>query len=115
MTQTTGDDSILRRIRSRVAGSAGEPGRPAVPVLDENEMRAALRQVARNRVSQMLGQLRAARGLSYEQVRQQTGLPMQLLYDVEYRDRRLTVDELRRLAICYDVSINDILGVDLDP
>jgi hypothetical protein len=48
-------------------------------------------------------------------VRQRTGLTMQLLYDVEYRDRSLTVDELRLLAICYEVSVNDILGIDLEP
>ena len=78
-------------------------------------MNRALRQVARNRISQMLSQLRATRGLSYEQVRQQTGLPMQLIYDLEYRDRRLTVDELRLLAACYDVGVNDVLGIDLDP
>ena len=63
----------------------------------------------------MLSQLRAARGLTYEQVRQQTGLSMQLVYDVEYRERRLTLDELRLLAACYEVSVNDILGIDVEP
>ena len=115
MTHEASDDSILKRIRSRVTGAGSTPGRPAVPAQDENELRSALRQVARNRISQMLSQLRATRGLSYEQVRQQTGLPMQLIYDLEYRDRRLTVDELRLLAACYDVGVNDILGIDLDP
>ena len=71
--------------------------------------------MARTRVSQMLSQLRAARGLTYEQVRKQTGLPMQLVYDVEYRERRLTLDELRLLAACYEVSVNDILGIDVEP
>ena len=115
MTHAPSDDSILKRIRSRVAGSASDPARPAAPVQDETDLRNAVRQVARSRISQMLSQLRAARGLSYEQVRQQTGLWTQLLYDMEYRDRRLTVDELRRLAVCYDVGVNDILGIDLDP
>ena len=115
MTDASRDDSILNRIRSRVPGAAGATRQPAAPAQDETELRNALRQLARTRVSQMLSQLRAARGLSYEQVRQQTGLPMQLLYDVEYRDRRLTADELRLLAACYDVSVNDLLGIDLDP
>jgi DNA-binding Xre family transcriptional regulator len=115
MTDASHDDSILKRIRSRVPGAAGTPRQPAAPAQDEAELRKALRQMARSRVSQMLGQLRAARGLSYEQVRQRTGLTMQLLYDVEYRDRSLTVDELRLLAICYEVSVNDILGIDLEP
>ncbi len=115
MTQTTPDDSILNRIRGRMGAAAGAPRPPAGPATDENELRTALRQMARRRISQTLSQLRAARGLAYEQVRQQTGLSMQVIYDVEYRDRRLTVDELRLLAACYDVSVNDILGVDLEP
>ena len=110
MTTGTGDDSILKRLRRGVAASP-----PAVPAQDEGEQRRALRQVARTRVSQMLSQLRAVRGLTYEQVRQQTGLPMQLVYDVEYRERRLTLDELRLLAACYEVSVNDILGIDVEP
>lgn len=110
MTTGTGDDSIFKRLRRAAA-----PSQPAAPAQDEGELRRALRQVARTRVSQMLSQLRAARGLTYEQVRQQTGLPMQLVYDVEYRDRRLTLDELRLLAACYAVSVNDILGIDVEP
>ena len=115
MTHVTDDDSILKRIRSRVPGAAGAPRQPAAPAQNGAELRNALRQMARSRVSQMLGQLRAARGLSYEQARQRTGLTMQLLYDMEYRDRRLTMDELRLLAACYEVSVNDILGIDLEP
>ncbi len=115
MTQSTHDDSILNRIRGRLGGAPGATRPPEGPAADETELRAALRQMARRRISQTLSQLRAARGLAYEQVRQQTGLPMQLLYDMEYRDRRLSVDELRLLAACYDVSVNDILGIDLEP
>ena len=115
MTHEASDDSILKRIRSRVTAAGSTPGRPAVPAQDQNEPRIALREAARHPLSQMLSQLRATRGLSYEQVRQQTGLPMQLIYDLEYRDRRLTVDELRLLAACYAVSVNDVLGIDLDP
>jgi hypothetical protein len=115
MTQTTSDTSILNRIRGRMGGAPGAARPPEGPVTDENELRTALRQMARRRISQTLSQLRAARGLAYEQVRQETGLPMQVIYDVEYRDRRLTLEELRLLAACYDVSVNDILGIDLEP
>lgn len=111
----TSDDSILKRIRSRVAGGRGDAAHAVAPPGGEADLRDAVRLVARTRVSQTLSQLRAARSLTYEQVRQQTGLPMQVVYDIEYRDRRLTIDELRRLARCYDVSINDVLGIDLDP
>jgi transcriptional regulator with XRE-family HTH domain len=65
-------------------------------------------------VGQALRQLRATCGLTYEQVQLRTGLSQQMLYDVEYRDRRLTVDELRVLADCYAIGVNDILGVDVD-
>lgn len=115
MTGATSDDSILKRIRGRVTGTRSDVAWPVAPPGDEADLRDAVRLVARSRISQTLSQLRAARGLSYEQVRQQTGLSMQYLYDIEYRDRRLTLDELRRLAVCYDVSVNDILGIDLDP
>ena len=115
MSAGASDDSILKRIRSRVTGSRSDAVRTVAPPGDEADLRDAVRLVARSRVSQTLSQLRAARGLSYEQVRQQSGLSMQLLYDLEYRDRRLTLDELRRLAGCYEVSVNDILGIDLDP
>ena len=37
---------------------------------------------------------RAGKGLSYRQVQEQTGLSQQLLYDMEYKDRRLTLAEL---------------------
>jgi transcriptional regulator with XRE-family HTH domain len=70
--------------------------------------------VARSRISQTLRQLRAANGLSYAQVQSNTGLSQQLLYDVEYGDRRLTLDELRLLADCYHVAVNDLLGIDLE-
>ena len=42
-----------------------------------------------------------------------SGLSQQLLYDVEYGDRRLLLHELILLAECYGVSADDVLGVDL--
>ena len=54
------------------------------------------------------------KGLSYGQVQEQTGLSQQLLYDMEYKDRRLTLAELQALAACYAVSVDDILGIDLE-
>ena len=80
----------------------------------ERNMRDAIRQLSRQRVSDLLRQLRAAHGLSYEQVHERTGLSQQLLFDVEFKDRRLSLDELHRLAICYQVSVDDLLGVDID-
>ena len=71
-------------------------------------------QLARNRVSATLRQLRAVRSLSYEAVRERTGLSQQLLYDMEYAERRLTLAELRLLAECYDVPVNDIVGVEVE-
>ena len=62
----------------------------------------------------ILRQLRTTRSLSYEQVREKTGLSQQLIYDVEYKDRRLSLAELAALARCYEVSINDILGIDVE-
>lgn len=59
-------------------------------------------------------QLRAAHGLTYAQVQTQTGFSQQMLFDFEYKERRLTLDELRTLAGCYGISVDDVLGVDLE-
>ena len=80
----------------------------------ERHIRDSVRMLSRQRVSDLLRQLRAASGLSYQQINEVTGLSQQLLFDVEFRDRRLTLDELRRLLACYQVSVDDILGVDID-
>jgi len=73
----------------------------------------AIRTLARNRVAQTLRQLRAVSGLSYEDVAAETGLSKQTLFDLEYKERRLSIDELRKIAACYHISENDILGVDI--
>ena len=109
------EESLLKRLRASVIEMRKTPHRTMEPQSQrEVSVRDAVRQLSRIRVSEILRQLRAARGLSYEQVRERTGLPQQLLYDVEYRDRRLTLPELTALATCYETSVNDILGIDLE-
>lgn len=109
------DESLLRRLRESVLSARQTPERSPRPETQrEVNMRNAVRQLARSRVREMLRQLRAAHGLTYEQVREMTGLAPQLLYDMEYRERRLTLAELQRLAQCYAVSVNDLLGIDLE-
>jgi ribosome-binding protein aMBF1 (putative translation factor) len=110
------EESLLRRLRDSVIQIRKMPERTtAPPVRQEVDAREAIRRLARTRVSDILRQLRAARGLSYEQVRERTGLSQQILYDMEYKDRRLSLPELSALAKCYDLSVNDILGIDLEP
>jgi len=77
-------------------------------------LRAAVSRLARGHVSAALRQLRATRALSYATVRERTGLSQQLLYDMEYGEHRLTLVELRLLAECYGVTVNDVLGVDVE-
>ena len=109
------EESLIKRLRASVIQMRKTPERTMAPESHrEVSVRDAVRQLSRSRVSEILRQLRAARSLSYEQVRERTGLPQQLLYDVEYRDRRLTLPELTALAACYETSVNDILGIDLE-
>ena len=109
------DESLLKRLRETLLRTRQVPERSLAPsTRQEAELRDAVRKLARNRVSEVLRQLRAARGYTYEQVRASTGLTQQLLYDLEYKDRRLTLPELRLLAECYEVSVNDLLGIDLE-
>lgn len=109
------EESLLKRLRDSVIQIRNAPQRITTPESrSEVNIRDAVRRLARSRVSEILRQLRAAQGLSYEQVRERTGLSQQLLYDMEYRDRRLTLAEVTALAACYDVSVNDILGIDIE-
>jgi hypothetical protein len=110
------NDTLFKRIQETVQRLTHAPTRALSPVLEsEDKERNAVRQLARSRISQTLRQLRATKGLSYAQIQQQTGLAQQLLFDVEYKQRRLTLAELRLLAHCYGVNANDLLGIDLDP
>jgi hypothetical protein len=106
-------ESLIQRLRDSFARLGRTPLHPAAPQSDIH-IRDSIRQLSRARVSEILRQLRAAHGLAYADVQSQTGLSQQLLFDIEYKDRRLTLDELRRLAACYQVSVDDILGIDLD-
>ncbi len=100
-------DALLRL--DQLPERAGEP--LAAP---EPDIRESVRRLSRARIALLLRQIRAAKALTYSQVQTDTGLSQQLLFDVEFKDRRLTLDELRLLAECYDVSVNDILGIDID-
>ena len=106
---------VVQQIRESLNWLRRMPERASKPYQkSERNVRDSIRQLSRQRVSDLLRQLRAAHGLSYEQVNQRTHLSQQLLFDVEFKDRRLSLDELRRLADCYQVSVNDLLGIDVD-
>ena len=109
-------DDILRRLRESVLRLGHAKPERVVPPMDDtpDRTRAAVRKLARSRISQILRQLRASHGLTYEEIQQRTGLSQQMLFDVEYKERRLTLDELRRLAECYRISVSDILGLDFE-
>jgi hypothetical protein len=109
------EETLFQRLRESVIQIRKTPQRSTAPVTrDEVNVRDSIRRLSRSRVSEILRQLRATRSLSYEQVREKTGLSQQILYDVEYKDRRLSLAEFAALARCYEVSINDILGVDIE-
>jgi hypothetical protein len=108
-------DLLLQRLRDTVGRLNTQTERVVTPADETVERtRQAVRTLARSRVSQSLRQLRSAQGLNYEQIQMLTGLSQQLLFDVEYKDRRLTLDEIRLLAACYGVSAGDILGIVVD-
>lgn len=110
------DDDLLNRIKENVLRLRHAKPERVVPPIDDTpeRTRASIRKLAQSRISDILRQLRAAHGLGYEEIQQRTGLSQQLLFDVEYRERRLTLPELRKLAQCYRVGVNDIIGIDLD-
>lgn len=108
-------DFVIQRIRDSLTWMRRTPTRTSTPYQKtERNIRDSIRQLSRQRVSDLLRQLRAAHGLSYEQVNERTGLTQQLLFDVEFKDHRLTLEEIRRLAECYQVSVGDLLGIDID-
>jgi|SRR4051794_10101605 len=113
--ESTEPSYVVQRIRESLDWLRRTPERASTPYQkNERNIRDSIRQLSRHRISELLRQLRAAHGLSYEQVHERTRLPQQLLFDVEFKDRRLSLDELRRLTDCYQVSVNDLLGIDLD-
>jgi hypothetical protein len=108
-------DFLVRRIRESILRLAQAPERSTEPYeAVDTPVRDSVRRLARSHISQILRQLRATNGLTYAQVQADTGLSQQLLYDVEYGERRLTLEELRLLADCYHISVDDLLGIDLE-
>ena len=113
------NDRLLYRVKQTVQKamrlpSDPQPRPPLEPTAEVAALANSIRQIAHSRVSLALRQLRAQHSLSYEQIQQRTGLSQQLLWDMEFNNRRLSLDELRQLAECYNLSVNDILGVDVD-
>jgi len=84
------------------------PNEPAVSIGNR------IREAAADRISATVRYLRVERGYSYEQLRDRTGLSLQTLYDIEYKKRPVTLQELELLARCYELRASDILGVDLN-
>lgn len=109
------NDQLIKRLQETVRNLQRTKERVITPIdTSEEKLRQSIRTLARTRLSNTLRQLRAARGYSYEALAAETGLSQQFLFDIEYKERRLSLDELRILAACYRVSINDILGVEID-
>ena len=106
---------LIQSMKASMAKLRYGPERITEPV-DEVEVdaRESVRQLSRNRVAALLRQLRAVHGFSYAEIQEETGLSQQLLFDMEYKERRLTMDELRLLANLYQVSAGDILGIEFD-
>jgi hypothetical protein len=114
-TKDPSKDQVIQRIRESLNWLRRTPMQTTPHFQKaERDIRDSIRQLSRQRVSDLLRQLRAAHGLSYEQVHDRTGLSQQLLFDVEFKDRRLSLDQLHRLADCYQVSVDDLLGIDID-
>jgi len=109
-------DFFLQRLKDSITRLGLMDARAIKPEVNDERVdaRESVRQLSRNRVAALLRQLRAVHGFSYAQVQEATGLSQQLLFDMEYKDRRLTFAELRALAQCYQVSAGDILGIDVD-
>jgi len=108
-------DQLIKRIQETVRTLQRGKQRVIQPIdTSEEKLRQSLRTIARSRLSNMLRQLRATRGYTYEALAADSGLSQQLLFDIEYKERRLSLEELRTLAACYHVSISDLLGVDID-
>ncbi len=113
------NDPLDNSLISRLKKSARRAARKPVEVKSRIEtpevlMRDSVRDLARSRLSLALRQLRAAHGLSYADIQERTGLSQQLLWDVEYKESRLTFDELELLVECYGLSAGDILGVEFE-
>jgi len=107
--------SMLERMQETVRRAARIPAvsQPRTDAVDA-PMRNAVRTLARQRISLALYQLRAAHSLSYEAIQERTGISPQRLWDVEYGGQRLTLDELHKLAACFQLTASDMLGIDVE-
>lgn len=113
MSNRPSSNEIADRIRQFVQKGQQTPSPPLLHDTTHETLVHAVRKLAQSRISTTLRQLRAVHGFSYEDVAANTGLSKQTLFDLEYKERRLSLDELRLLAACYHVHEDDILGVDL--
>lgn len=108
-------DFYVQSLKEQIAKLRFGANRVTEPVEEKAvDARASVRQLSRTRVAALLRELRAVHGFTYEQIQNETGLSQQVLFDMEFKDRRLTLDELRLLATMYGVSVGDVLGIELD-
>ena len=108
-------DYYLQSLKEQIAKLRYGTQRVTEPVEEAAvDARASVRQLSRVRVAALLRELRAVHGFTYAQVQNETGLSQQLLFDMEFKDRRLTLDELRLLTDLYGVSVGDVLGIEME-
>lgn len=108
-------DYYLQSLKEQIAKLSYSRQRVTEPAEEAAvDARASVRQLSRSRVAALLRELRAVHGFTYEQIQNETGLSQQLLFDMEFKDRRLTLDELRLLTGMYGVSVGDVLGIELE-
>ncbi|MCB0073316.1 MAG: helix-turn-helix transcriptional regulator [Caldilineaceae bacterium] len=108
-------DYYLQSLKEQIAKLRYGSQRVTEPVEEAAvDARASVRQLSRVRVAALLRELRAVHGFTYAQIQNETGLSQQLLFDMEFKDRRLTLDELRLLTDLYGVSVGDVLGIEME-
>ena len=108
-------DYYLQSLKEQIAKLRYGSQRVTEPVEEAAvDARASVRQLSRVRVAALLRKLRAVHGFTYTQIQNETGLSQQLLFDMEFKDRRLTLDELRLLTDLYGVSVGDVLGIEME-
>ncbi|MEZ4584576.1 MAG: hypothetical protein R3A10_23580, partial [Caldilineaceae bacterium] len=84
-------DYYLQSLKEQIAKLRYGSQRVTEPVEEAAvDARASVRQLSRVRVAALLRELRAVHGFTYAQIQNETGLSQQLLFDMEFKDRRLT-------------------------
>ena len=108
-------DYLIQSLKEQVARLRYGEERVTEPVEEaEVDARESVRRLARARVADLMRQLRAVHGFTYEEIQRETGLSQQTLFDFEFKDHRLTLEEFRLLTSMYGVSVGDVLGIDLE-